>query len=168
MSGVVKVTVGGAEYPFTEPFTVTRLSTRRRKSWRRITVGTLYGDAAGSGPNYAVEVAKGKPTLVAASAGEADPVLMAIVTDTPPPDDLAITRNPNGELALEWTGEGLLESGPEVDWPLEPDSRCGSPLRRFASRRSAILPLPSVTVAGGAYIDTGRFGGFHLVFLCAE
>jgi parallel beta-helix repeat protein len=85
-TGLVKVTADGVDYKFGAPFTVTRFINAQIAPEMPIvaanyTVGTLYSDAPGTAPNYVVEVAKGEATLVAASADEADPVLMAIVTD---------------------------------------------------------------------------------------
>ena len=85
-SGSVTVTADGREYSFSSRFTVTRLITAQIAPEAQIvaanyTVGTLYSDAPGTGAHYAVEVAKGEATVVAASAADADPVLMAVVTD---------------------------------------------------------------------------------------
>ncbi|HAV65664.1 MAG TPA: hypothetical protein DCY13_25230, partial [Verrucomicrobiales bacterium] len=44
-------------------------------------VGTWYGDSQPNGGAHTVEVALGATTIVAASAGEADPTLFAIATD---------------------------------------------------------------------------------------
>lgn len=85
-TGPVIVTTGGTEHRFPAPFTVTRFISAQIAPQLQIpaanyTVGTFYSDAPGTGPGYAVEVARGEPTIVVASAGDTDPVVMAVVTD---------------------------------------------------------------------------------------
>jgi hypothetical protein len=85
-TGPVEAVFGGAAVKFPTPFVVTRLITARiaPEAWiaaSRYTIGTLYNDAPGTGPEYVVQVAKGEATLVGASAGENDPVLLAMATD---------------------------------------------------------------------------------------
>jgi parallel beta-helix repeat protein len=103
-SGPVTVTVGDASFTHALSFTLTRLITVQLDPAANIpssayTVGSLYVDAAGTGPNYTVEVAIGEPTLVAASsADETMPALMGLVTDA----DGAVT------LSAETTASTLV------------------------------------------------------------
>lgn len=93
-SGSVSITAGEAVYRFPAPFTITRfisaqIAAELQAVTANHTVGTLYADATGPGPVQTLEVAKGEPTLVAASAGETDPVLLAIVTEA----DVSVVLN---------------------------------------------------------------------------